>query len=126
MLKKALVFMALLTVGATALFADVNMVGTYWGDASGDWRATISDDQDPIIFRGVWTDGHQDGTLYAEGYIDDDNDHYVFDLGDSYDSDGNLVGHWSAQISIYSDEYSTGPWWSIDNTMSGRWGGYKI
>lgn len=124
MLKKTFIIAALITLGATTLFANVQMEGTFWGDASGTWKGTIIDTQDPILFKGFWTDGHQEGTLYAEGYID--GGYYVFELGDGYDSHGTLIGHWSGKISIYNDDYSTGPWWGVDLTISGKWGGYKI
>jgi len=122
MFKKALIIVAFLTAGVTGLLAD-DWIGTFWGDARGEWKGTIYADQDPIIFKGTWVnDAGEEGALYAEGEIIGSD--YVFEKGDAYNSDGVLVGHWSGKFPIWTDAYVTGPWEGLHGE-SGKWGGYR-
>ncbi|MBN2378927.1 hypothetical protein JXM67_03900 [candidate division WOR-3 bacterium] len=119
MFKKSLIIITLVTVGATAVVA-ANWSGTYTGYDSGEWKATITAFQDPVLFQGVWMSKEgQTGTLYAEGDIYNGN--YVFKEGDILSDDGEIIGHWSGTFSIYNDTHETGPWWTEEG--EGTWEG---
>lgn len=126
-MKKLLLFTGILTVLASAgsLWANTDWYGKFWGDLEGEWKGTICDTQDPPYFKGVWTDGQQEGTLYADlEYAG----HWVYKIvkGVIYDSEGNHIGYWDGYFDAnIKPGYAEGKWWLVDVDAKGYWQGQR-
>jgi len=128
-MKKSLLLVVgiMLLVSATGLFAATEWYGKFWGDAEGEWKGTLYDKEVlPPCFKGVWTDGHHEGELYAElEYAG----HGVYKIvkGLIFNEYGKEIGKWDG----YFDQnikpgYAEGEWKLLEADLSGKWQGQRV
>lgn len=115
----------LLLASAASLQANTDWYGKFWGDAEGEWKGTIYDKEKPFHFEGVWGDGHQDGTAYAE-LAYEGSWLYKIVKGTLYNSEGDVIGGFDGYFDAnIKPGYAEGNWWLEFINVKGSWQGQR-